>query len=268
VSPVPRPYFHDTGEGPAVLFLHAFPLDASQWDRQVAAISDGYRCLRPDAFGCGSSPPPPAGLTLDDVAAAILAGLDARDISAVATVGLSMGGYVAMAMLRRQPDRVRALLLADTRATADGDAARQDRLAMAAKVRSEGVETIVEPMTERLLAPGSMLDSHISDPVRGRIRRCTAAGVAACQEAMAARPDSTEVCAGLRIPVLCVCGAEDRLTPPDEMRSLAAAIPGARYELIDGAGHLSNLEQPARFDEIVRGFVDTAYASPSGQRRA
>src|SRR4029077_3690673 len=110
---------------------------------------------------------------------------------AFCAVGLSMGGYTAMAMLRVAPQRIRALVLADTRAGADGDAARGDRLAMAATVREQGVEPIVEPMVERLLAPRSRAEFHVSARVRGRTRRCTPEGVAACQEAMAARPDSS-----------------------------------------------------------------------------
>ncbi|HVS41762.1 MAG TPA: alpha/beta fold hydrolase, partial [Candidatus Dormibacteraeota bacterium] len=114
-------------------------------------LSDRWRCLRADAYGCGSSPPPPPGLTLDGVAAALLAALDELGVTEVAVVGISMGGYTAMAMLRTAPERVRALVLADTRAAGDGEAARVDRLEMARRVRVEGVEPIVEPMVQRLL---------------------------------------------------------------------------------------------------------------------
>jgi pimeloyl-ACP methyl ester carboxylesterase len=251
-----RPYLHDTGDGPAVLLLHAFPLDASQWDHEVAALSGRYRCLRPDAFGCGLSPAPPEDMTLDGVAVAILGALDDRGISSVVVVGLSMGGYTAMALLRQAPQRVRALVLADTRATADGDAARADRLAMARSVRSEGVEGIVEATVERLLAPRSRGEFHISDPVRGRIRRCTPEGVAACQEAMAARPDSTATVSAVRVPTLLICGEEDSVTPPGEMREMSAVIAGSRLEVIPGAGHISNLEQREHFDALLGDFLD------------
>jgi pimeloyl-ACP methyl ester carboxylesterase len=251
-----RPYLHDTGDGPAVLLLHAFPLDASQWDHEVAALSGGYRCLRPDAFGCGQSPAPPEGMTLDGVAIAILGALDDCGISQVVVVGLSMGGYTAMALLRQAPQRIRALVLASTRATADADAARADRLTMAGTVRRDGVDGIVEPMVERLLAPRSRGEFHVSDPVRGRIRRCTPEGVAACQEAMAARPDSTATLTAVRVPTLLICGEEDSVTPPAEMREMSALIVGSRLELIAGAGHLSNLEQREHFDALLGAFLD------------
>ncbi len=250
------PHVHDTGSGPAVVLLHAFPLDASQWDHQVAALSDRYRCLRPDAFGCGSSPPPPPDLTLDSVAESVLAALDSRSIDEFALVGLSMGGYTSFPLLRHAAARIRALVLCDTRAGADSDQARADRLAMAEKVRRDGVEVVVESMTERLLAPHNLSEFHISDPVRGRIRRCTPEGVAACQEAMAARPDSTPMLSDIRVPSLVMVGSEDKLTPPDEARRMADAIPNARLEVIDGAGHLSNLERWDTFNSALSSFLD------------
>ncbi|HEX6493123.1 MAG TPA: alpha/beta fold hydrolase [Candidatus Dormibacteraeota bacterium] len=241
--------------------LHAFPLDASQWDHQVAVLGDRWRCLRADAFGCGSSPPPAPGLTLDDVAAGVLGALDERGVGEVAVVGLSMGGYTAMAMLRAAPERVRALVLADTRDGADADGARADRLEMARRVRAGGVEPIVEPMVQRLLSATGREEPHIADPLRSRIRHCTPEGIAACQEAMAARPDSSEVVAAVRVPTLVVCGAEDAVTTPEEMRTMAARISGARFSVVEGAGHLANLEQPAAFGELLAGFLDEAYTT-------
>jgi len=222
-------------------------------------LSDRWRCLRADAYGCGSSPPPPPGLTLDDVASGIVAALDDRGVGEVALVGLSMGGYTAMAMLRSAPERVRALVLADTRDGADTDGARADRLEMARRVRAGGVEPIVEPMVQRLLSSAGRDEAHIVDPLRSRIRHCTPEGIAACQEAMAARPDSSDVLAGVRVPALVVCGADDTVTAPEEMRAMAARIPGARFSLVADAGHLANLEQPAAFGELLAGFLDEAY---------
>jgi pimeloyl-ACP methyl ester carboxylesterase len=255
---LPPLFVHDTGEGPALLFLHAFPLDASMWDHQVAAFSDRYRCLRPDVYGFGASPAPPPRMSLDDVADAVIAALDERHVANATVVGLSMGGYLAFALLRRGAfaQRVSALALCDTRAGADSEQARADRLAMAEQVRREGgVEAIVEPMAGRLLAPQNAAEFHISDPVRGRIRRGTAAGVAAIQEAMASRPDSTPLLASIAVPALVLVGSQDALTPPEEARRIADAIPGARMQVIDGSGHLSNLERWEAFNAALAEFL-------------
>jgi 3-oxoadipate enol-lactonase len=254
--PLPPLHVHDTGSGDALLFLHAFPLDASMWDHQVAAFSDRHRCLRPDVYGFGASPAPPPGMTLDTLAEAVVDALDSHGVQSATVVGLSMGGYVTFALLRRVADRVGALVLCDTRAATDTEQARADRLAMAAQVRRDGVEGIVEPMVGRLLAPHSATEFHISDPVRGRIRRATAEGVAAAQEAMAGRPDSTALLGSISVPTLVVVGAQDALTPPEEARRMADAIPGARIEVIDDAGHLSNLERWDAFNAALARFLD------------
>lgn len=255
--PLPPLRVHDTGDGPPLVFLHAFPLDASMWDHQVAAFSGRFRCLRPDVYGFGSSPAPPAGMSLDDVAQAVVEALDARGVGAVTVVGLSLGGYVAFAMLRRFADRVSRLVLCDTRAGADSEQARADRLRMAEEVRAAGsVESIVEPMVGRLLAAQGAAEFHVSDPVRGRIRRATPAGVAAAQEAMALRPDSTPQLGAIRVPALVLVGSQDAVTPPDEAERMAAAIPGAELRVIEGAGHLSNLERWDDFNAALAAFVD------------
>ncbi len=251
---------HDTGEGPALLLLHAFPLDASMWDGQVAALSGRYRCLRPDFWGCGGSSPPPREPTIDGYAAAVLEALDARGVDQLAVCGASMGGYIAFALLRAAPSRVRAVALAGTRASADGDAARTARAEMASQVRAEGVEAIVEPMTERLLCPSCREEVHIADPVRGRIRRCSADGVVAALEAIADRRDCTPLLAELGAPTLVACGTADVVVTVEESRQMAAAIPGARLHEFEGTAHLPSLEQAAAFSALLGDFLDGALA--------
>ncbi len=252
----PPPALHDTGEGPALLFLHAFPLDASQWDHQVAALSGDFRCLRPEMWGCGDSPEltDPRSATLDGYAGAVLRGLDAAGAGPVVVIGLSMGGYTALALLRVAPERVRALVLASSRASADTPEQAENRRTMAGLALRDGVETAV-PMVKRLLGPRARGEPHIADPVVGRIRRCRPAGIAACQWAMAARPDSTSLLGSVAVPALVIHGDQDAIVSLDEARAVAAALPRGELAVIPGAGHLTNLEDPPAFTAALRGFL-------------
>jgi pimeloyl-ACP methyl ester carboxylesterase len=250
------PAVHDTGSGDAVLFLHAFPLDASQWDHQVAALSGEVRCVRVDVWGCGTSAPPPLGEpSLDDFAVSVLAALDSRGIERFAVVGLSMGGYLAFALWRLAAARIRALALCNTRASADDDAQRRARLAMADRVeREQSVESIVDPMVERLLGPVARDEVHIADPVRGRIRRCSPAGVVYAQRAMGARRDASELLGSIDVPTLVIAGAQDAVIPVAEVHAMSGLIPGAGFVELD-CGHLSNLEEPRAFSEALSSLL-------------
>lgn len=241
-----------------MVMLHGFPLEASQWDAQVAALSGRYRCLRPDFWGCGSSPPPPPGVTIDGYAAVLVHELDRLGIDEFSVCGVSMGGYIAFALLRAAPARVRAVVLTNTRSAADGEAARDARQTMAGQVREGGVEAIVEPMTQRLLCSRCIEEAHIADPVRGRIRRCTTAGVIAALEAIASRPDSTPMLPDIKVPTLVACGTEDVIVPLAESRAMAAAIPGVELHEFEGAAHLANLEQPMAYSALLGRFLDEA----------
>jgi 3-oxoadipate enol-lactonase len=262
-SVVAPPRLHDSGAGPALVLLHAFPQDASMWDHQVAALSGRARCVRSDAPGCGPSPqvapPAPGTLTLDGLAAALLNALDAAGVAQFALAGLSMGGYLAFAVLRAAPTRVTALALLATRAAADTDAVRQTRLAMVERLRRDGQaarDAEIEPTVERLLSPRARGEFHISDPVRGRARQCSPEGMAACQEAMAARPDSTPLLSHIAVPTLVVAGELDAVVPVDEMRGIAAAVHDATFEVVAGAGHLVNLERPEAISGLLARWLD------------
>lgn len=247
---------HDTGSGPALLFLHAFPLDASQWDHQVAAISADHRCLRPDMWGCGWSPPPPDDPpSLDAYAHAVLDALDERRVDRFGAVGLSLGGYIALALLRIAAPRILSLTLCNTRAGADTPEGRADRLALADRVLDSGsVEALVEPNVERLLSARSRGEAHVTDPLRARIRRCTPAGVAYAARAMAARPDSSALLPSVAAPTLVIAGRDDSVIPLAEMQALAGAVRGG--QLVEmSCGHLSNLEDPHGFTAHLQRFL-------------
>jgi 3-oxoadipate enol-lactonase len=253
---VPLPAVHDTGSGDPVLFLHAFTLDASQWDHQVAQLSGDLRCLRVDLWGCGASPAPPAGEpSLDVFATAVLAALDSLGVARFSVVGLSMGGYLAFALWRQAASRISALALCSTRATVDDEARRTDRLAMAERVeREDSVESIVEPMIERLLGPVARGAVHLADPVRGRIRRCTPAGIAFAQRAIAGRRDSTDLLAAIGVAPLGIAGPEDAIVPISEVRAMSGLIRGVRHVELD-CGHLGNLEEPRAFSDALGSFL-------------
>jgi 3-oxoadipate enol-lactonase len=212
-------------------------------------------------WGCGSSPQPPDdATTLDDFAAAVLRVLHDRGVETCTVVGLSVGGYVAFALMRQAAQNISALALCNTRATADTDAARADRLAMADRALAQNsVEFLVEPTIDRLVGPAARGEPHITDPLRGRIRRCTPAGIAFAQRAMASRPDSTPLLSQIRVPTLVVTGAEDVLVPPEQTRAMAAAIPGTRLVELP-SGHLTNLENPPAFNELLANFLSSVPA--------
>ena len=237
-----RPYVHDTGRGPALLLLHAFPLDASQWDHQVAAWSGRYRCLRPDMYGCGRSPLPGDGqVSLESYARDMLDSLNASGVDGFGCVGASMGGYVALALLALAPARLRTLVLVGTTADADTPGRRRERQRIADRVLAEGLEFLAMGAPDISLGARARAEAHIVDPLRGRVRGWTPGGIAAVEHALLDRPARTDLLDAVRMPTLVVGGSEDRLTPPPLLDALAAQIPGAARYTCAGQGHLCNL---------------------------
>ncbi len=168
-----------------------------------------------------------------------------------------MGGYMAFGLLRVARQRVRAVVLSGSRAAADNETARAARMAMAEEVRASGVETIVETMTARLLCPRCREEVHIADPLRGRIRRWTPEGVVAALAMIGGRPDSTGLLASITVPALVIGGTGDAMVSLEETRALAQAIPGAVVRVLEGTGHLPNIEQPQRVSALLAEFLSS-----------
>lgn len=230
-----------------VLFIHGHPLRGAMWEGQ--ALPAGFRALAPDLAGHGDAPARGRPVSMEELARDLLLLLDREGVKRGAVCGLSMGGYVALAMYRIAPYRFAGLMLADTRAGADGEAARANREKAAQKALAEGTAAVVEDLLPRLIAPGAGAE------VRARAKALMLAtppqGLADAQRGMARRADQTDLLARIACPTAVVVGAEDVLIPPPESRALAAAIPGAELVEIAGAGHLSNLEKPAEFNAAL-----------------
>jgi 3-oxoadipate enol-lactonase len=244
-----------SGSGEPLLLVHGFPLSRRMWQPLAERLGDDHLAIAPDLRGHGESEASESvsmARYADDLAA-LLDEIGER--RPVVLVGLSMGGYVAFEFCRRHAARVRALVLVDTRAEADSEEAARGRRESADRALQSGSGDVAEAMAGKLFA------AEAPAALRERWREQMAAnppeGVAAALRAMAVRPDSFDTLRGLSVPVMIVVGEEDAITPPSAAREMAAAAPGARLEIVPGAGHLTPVEQPDRFAELLRDFLSS-----------
>jgi 3-oxoadipate enol-lactonase len=234
-----------------LLLIHAFPLDASMWEPQLSAVGSGTPIAVPNLPGFGGTPPPERTLTMDAAADAAADALTRDGIERAVVCGLSMGGYVALALWRRHRDRVAGFILANTRAVADDEEGKQRGLALAERLRNEGNVLVDNPPP--LLS--STASAELWDRVKGIIARQPAEAIAAASAGMAERPDSTGDLGGIDVPTLVITSMGDTLIPPDATKAMGEQIPGARVEVIAGAGHLSNLEAPTDFNRLLQEHI-------------
>jgi 3-oxoadipate enol-lactonase len=247
----------ERGAGLPILLVHGFPLDHSMWDAQIAHLSQRWHVIAPDLRGFGGSQITPGTVTMRQMADDLNALLDALGIDRpVALCGLSMGGYVAFQFWRHYRSRIRALVLCDTRATADTPEAAESRLKMVEHVLRAGTEYVADAMLPKLFAP-STFQSH-PNAIRFERRKILAAapeGVAAALRGMAQRLDVRGYLHEISLPTLVVVGQEDAISTVDEMRGMAAAIAGAEFVVIPDSGHMTPLENPPAFNDAIEQFL-------------
>lgn len=238
---------------PTILWIHGFPLSSRIYEPQ-RQITEG-RHLMPDLRGFGSADPPSTPLSIDDYADDMFAVLDEARVEKAIVAGLSMGGYIAMAMARKSPDRIAGLILIDTREVADNEAARAKRQETIRAVEREGIEPVVRDMLPKLLRKNA--SPELVRRVETILRSSSAQGVISALAAMAGRPDSSKFLPKLDMPALVVVGSEDVITPVAESERMASSLPRARLQIIQEAGHLSNFEKPKEFNDAIRRFLAT-----------
>lgn len=249
-----RIHYVDKGEGPALLFLHAFPLSSAMWNKQANDLKDAWRVLAIDFPGFGKSDRLARPASMEAFAQVALALLDAAKVERAAVIGLSMGGYAAFELRAMAPGRVGALALCDTRATPDTPDGRKAREATARAVEEDGCAVLAERMLPNLVTPNA--PPALKRDIEKLITENSPEGAAAALRAMALRKDFTGSLKDIDCPTLVLVGDHDTLTPPSDSQAMAQAIPGARFESVHGAGHLSNLENPKDYDAALRSFLD------------
>lgn len=246
--------WEETGQGPPVVLLHAFPLNRRMWEPQRGELSGRYRIVTPDFRGHGESALPDEDSTMERLAEDVRGLLDELGLERVVLGGLSMGGYVAFAFLRKHAARLAGLILADTRAAADSEEGRQGRYENAGLAEKEGSAALADRLLPKLLAPASQ-GGPVARAARELMLSTPPAGMARALRGMAVRPDSTALLGRIQVPTLVVVGEQDPLSPPAEAEAMAQSIPNAKLVRIPNAGHLSNLEQPTAFTNALEEFL-------------
>jgi 3-oxoadipate enol-lactonase len=248
--------YSDQGTGAPFIFLHAFPLNRTMWQPQEAALSRQCRVVTMDLRGHGESDAPLWRFTLEQYADDVAGLMDHLAIQRAVLVGLSMGGYVSFAFYKRYAERVRGLVLADTRAQADTEEARTGRFNLAQTAFRQGPEAVADVMIPKLCGATSLKTKpDLVDHVRRMIKGNEVSGMIVDLIAMADRPDSLSFLPHITCPTLVIVGEEDHTTPPAEARLIAQGIAEAKLAVIPGAGHISNLEQPEEFNKAVGEFA-------------
>lgn len=255
-------HLRDDGEGRPLLLLHAFPCDGTLWSDQVRPCQDaGWRTLVPDLPGFGGSELLPGEPSLDDVVEEVAAAMHDLGLEGIAVGGVSLGGYVAMGLVRRHPSLVSALLLCDTKASADTAEARAGRERLASLCEAEPDQ--VGRILSQAVLPGLLgfttreTRPAVVERTRGYLGRVDARTVAWYQRAMAQRPDSHAALRAWAGPALVLWGVEDALSPDEDQELLRDALPGSRHARLPGAGHLAIIEDPRAANTAVLDFLAT-----------
>lgn len=269
--PPAKLFFQDDGpkEGPVVVLLHGFPLEHTMWDAQALhLLGKGFRVIRPDLRGHGLSPIVDEPATIERMVADIRVLCEQLKLTRFRLGGFSMGGYVALEFIRRHPERVESLLLVDTRAEPDSEAAKNGRRDLIAAIQTRGTGALLDAMLPKLLSEQTKkLNAKLVETVKGTILRTASQGAISALEGIMQRPDQRPTLGSIEVPTMVVVGAEDQITPLDAARVLQQGIRNAQLRIVTGAAHLVPMEQPEPLnhflDHWVKGLTDMKHGWPA-----
>lgn len=239
-----------------VILIHGFPFNKHMWGSQLSVLKGKHRCIAYDVRGHGNSSAGESEFTIDLFADDLLALLDALKIEKAIICGLSMGGYIALNAIQKQPHRFAGLILADTQCGADTPEGKEKRMKTITFIRKNGLEVYAEESLKNLFAPASF-QKHPDGVafIQKTILNTPADVICRTLQALADRRESCSYLPKIKIPVCVVVGSEDKVTPQPLAQKITDAIPSAKLVVIENAGHLSNMENPDRFNEALKIFL-------------
>jgi 3-oxoadipate enol-lactonase len=253
--------YDDVGMGPALVLIHGYPFNRSLWTEQTEALTGRYHVVTPDLRGFGESDSSEGPATMDRMAQDVAKLMDHLGIDEAVIAGLSMGGYVALAFIKQFASRVRALVLADTRAHADTEEGKQTRFQQAEKAVAEGMAGIADGMLPKLLTPETVSKRpELVRRVRDMMLKTKPQGAASALLGMAEREDQSEFISTIRVPTMIVVGREDAITPVADSEMMKSKIAPSHLVVIENAGHVSNVEQPEAFNLALLKFLERVFA--------
>lgn len=251
-----RLFYEDTGQGVPVVLLHGFPLSSRIWSPIRQAIARHARLITPDLRGHGLSEKPDGRYSMASLAHDMATLVDRLGLEKLVLGGHSMGGYITFQLAQHFPERLRGLILVDTRAEADTDEGRARRLKAIAQIRTEGAAAFLEAFLPGLIGPSSKASNpQLLDELKAMAALVPDHVLVGCLQGMLERPDSRPLLPALHLPVLVLVGEEDQLTPPSEAQAMAEALPLADLVVIPQAGHTPSLEAPQAVAQAILHFI-------------
>lgn len=250
--------YEDAGKGEPLVLIHGHPFDRSMWHEQTSVFSSKYRIIAPDLRGYGESEVLSDKTMLEEFARDIAALLDELKVDEIILCGLSMGGQILFEFYRLYPQRVRALILADTFAQLDDAERKQARYDTAERILSEGMHDYAKEVLPKMIAPQTIREQpEVAAHVLSMMRGTSPKGAAAALRGRAERPDYTPLLPQINVPTLIVVGSADEFTPVGDAEFMRDRIPGSKMAVIEGAGHMPNFENPVEFNRVVSEFLET-----------
>ena len=247
---------HGPDDVPAIIFIHGFPLNKSMWDIQVEALKENYRVIAYDIRGHGNSDPGIDEFFIELFVLDLLRLMEKLRIEKTILCGLSLGGYIALNAVLRHPDRFDGLILNDTQCIADTPEIKENRCQAIISIKEKGVEQYADESIKKLFAPGSFTKmKNVIAAVKEMIISTPKQALCNTLHALAERKETCDQLPEINIPVLIMVGKEDKITPIAAAQQMHEKILNSKLEIIQQAGHLSNLENPTAFNTHLVNFL-------------
>ena len=251
-------YYTDEGEPSSlpVVLIHGFPFNSDMWKPQVEVLKREFRVMTYDVRGHGRSEVGDGQYTLELFVDDLIALLDHLHLEKVVLCGLSMGGYIALRTIERNPERCRALILCDTTSNADSNEAKLRRAASIKSIKSVGVKPCGDEFLKAVLTSQTFLQrTDVVEAVRSMIQANSSLGICGALLALVSRTETTSSLAKITVPTLILVGEQDKTTPPELSEKMQQLIPNSELHRVPNAAHLSNLENPQKFNEYLVDFL-------------